>query len=139
MLDALSETALQTLYRRESRSLLQYVCESSPWVATPAKPVFEKLLAFAQNEVTALADLSRFMDHNHVSLPYLGTYPIHFTSYNFMDVRKLVPKIIADLRGHLTHLEADRDSLPEDTRPVVEKLIELRRNHLRELEQLQGS
>lgn len=139
MLDDLSQTALQALYRRESRTFLQYVRESSPWVAGPDRGLYQHLQELAGRESEALAEFARFLDSQNVALPYLGTYPTRFTAYNFSDVRKLVPLVIDDHRRQLVNLETERNSLAESARPPVEKLIEMRRNHLRELEQLQGS
>jgi hypothetical protein len=138
MLDDLSQTSLQMLYRRESRTFLRYVRESSPWVAAADGSLLRKIEELAGIEADELAEFARFLDSNHVALPYLGTYPIRFAAYNFTNVRKLIPLVIDDHRRHLVALETERNALAELARPSVDRLIEMRRNHLQQLEQLQG-
>jgi hypothetical protein len=131
------EARLQDMYRREHRSLLQYAREASPYAAGADRKVLDGVLRIATEEADALGLFARFLDAARVPLPYPGSYPVAFTDLNFVTVRSLLPKLVAEQKQDLAKLEADCDSLGDPpARTAVEKLAEIHCRHLAELEAL---
>ena len=136
MLDISAHTRLQELFRRENRSFLQYIRQACPWASEADKPLLTKLNQMADEELKALEALAEWMDSKHISLPYLGAFSTRFTTFNFVDVRKLLKPLIAEQRKELADLEADAKPLDGDANKQVESLVELNRKHLAEMEGL---
>jgi hypothetical protein len=135
MIDAASQSHLRDLFRRESRSFLQYVRDSVPWAAEADRPLAEKLQRLAAEGGAALGRLAAWMEDHNAAPPYLGAYPTSFANYNFIDVRKLVGPLAAARRRELAALEADLAALgDEEARREVGELLESGRQQLAELE-----
>jgi hypothetical protein len=90
MIEARSKTVLQDLFRRESRSLLQYVSESFPWITPEEQHALASLQAMVREERDSLAGLAGFLTRNHVFPLPLGPYPMTFTNINYMSLDHLV-------------------------------------------------
>jgi hypothetical protein len=136
MLDHAAQARIQELFRRENRSFLQYIRNASPWASQADKPLVDKLYRLADEELAALEALAEWMDSKNIALPYLGAFPTRFTSFNFVDIRKLLKPLIAEQRMELANLEADAKALDGDARKQVDALVELNRKHLVEMEAL---
>ena len=136
MFDAANRDRLQQLFRRESRGMLQYFGESSPWVGQPDREAFAAVNVLIETEKTSWLELAKFLESSGIPLPYLGAYPTRFTAYNFSNLHKLLPVVIADHRRQLASLELDRDQLSAYAQPVIEARIEMKRKHLTELERI---
>lgn len=137
MIDAQTQTRLQDLFRRENRSFLQYVNQAAPWVGIDDHTMMEKVSDLAAEELDALEKLAGWMDTQRIPLPYLGAFPSNFTSYNFVDIRKLMKPLVAEQRKELADLEGAAKGLTdEQARKTVEGLVELNRQHLRDFEQM---
>lgn len=130
MIDEATQSRLQELHRRECRSFLQYVVESSPWNAPEDRSMVDKVFQLATEEATLLRTLAEWMEKQRMTTPYLGAFPTVFASYNFINIRKLIKQLIPRQEKELAQLEADVTFLPTEARPVVEQIVELNRKHL---------
>jgi len=137
MFDAATQVRLGNLFRRENRSFLQYVHQSSPWSSAADQTLVDKINNLAEEELTALGQLAVWLDAERVPLPYLGAFSTTFTHYNFVGIRKLLGPLISEQRKELADLEADLNSLPIGAaRATIETLVEVNRKHLRDFEQM---
>jgi hypothetical protein len=127
---------LSDLYCRESLSLMQYVNQASPFVREPDRPLHDRLKDMAARERQSVESLGETLDAKRIPLPHTGAFSSRFTGYNFMDVRKLLPHLIADQRSGLMQLETDRESLPSPFREEIDRHASIKQMHLTELEKL---
>lgn len=134
MVDINTQARIQEVFRRENRSFLQYIRQSSPWAGFAEKAMLDKLNQLADEELGAVEALALWMESKNISLPYLGAFASKFSSYNFMDVRKLLKPLIAEQKKELADLEADAKALTGEAEKQVAALVELNRKHLALLE-----
>ena len=135
MMDSAEMKRLQDILRRESRSLLQYVRESAPYAIGPDRKLLAEVQRIAEEESIALDQFADFLTQNRVPLPYMGSFPMGFTDFNYVAIRYLLPKLVSEQRQDLAALEASASALNEATgRTAMSTLIELHRRHLKELE-----
>lgn len=128
---------LQEIYRREYRSLSQYVREASPYAAGADRPIRDAVMRIATEETAALESFGKVLETLRVSLPYLGSFPVEFTDLNFVTIRHLLPKLIAEHKGDLVKLEVEILTCTDViARAAVQRLAELQRRHLKEMEAL---
>ena len=131
------EPTLVEIYRREMLSFLQYVSQSSPYAGVADRPALERVRALACTEATELERFADYLEQNHITLPRAGAFPISFTNYNFVAVRKLLPGLLTDEAKGLKALEHDAAATPSGAeRDWIEKLAAAKRMHLNELEKL---
>jgi hypothetical protein len=131
MIDQVTQTRLQDLFRRENRSFLQYVSQATPWFRDEDRPLVDKVKQLAAEETAALDTLADWMDSKRIPLPHLGAFPSTFMNYNYVDIRKLMKPLIDEQRKELADLETDAGSLTDaDARLAVKSLVELNRAHL---------
>lgn len=132
----MSVAVLQNIFRREGRSLLQYVSEAYPWTRAGEQKPLAELHKMIAEEGQANADLATFLRRRHVPLPYLGAYP-DFTTVNYVRFDFLLPRLVEAQRQGISALEHDLASLTDAVaRQEVEKILELKRRHLQKLEEL---
>jgi hypothetical protein len=137
VLDAQTETLLPEIVRRQSHSLLVYVSESFPWTTPQEQSALGTLRELALEERKAVADLARFLQRRHVSVPYVGSYPSSFTTINYASLDYVLPLLVKSERDALSALERDASQLSDaDARALIDRLIEIRRRHLKTLEGL---
>jgi hypothetical protein len=137
VIDTPTYNRLQDLIRREGRSLLQYAVESFPWTNTGADGRPAALQQLARDEADAAAGLARLLLRHRLSPPYLGAYPMGFTSYNYLAVDRLLPLLIADQRRGLAAVRADLDALEDgEVRDAVRHLLNVKQATLARLEAL---
>ena len=130
---------LQNLLRQESRSLLRYAAESSPWSKAEGQGACDALRAMAGAEAEATAKLGRWLAKQRVPVTFPGAYPLQFTTINFIAVHALAPRLIADQRQRILALEKTCAALTEaDGRALVQALLELKKSHLQKLGALQA-
>lgn len=137
MIAAQDAAVLETAIRREGRSLLQYVSEAFPWTNSAGDPNTENVRELAREERDAVGALVKFLTRRRHTVPYLGPYPMAFTTMNFVSLEYLLPRLADDGRRAIAALERDRSALTDaDARAEVEKFLEMKRRHLKALEAL---
>jgi hypothetical protein len=139
VIDRQTYLRLQDIIRREGRSFLQYAGESFPWTTAPEQETVVKLQELVTEERDAAAALARYLAKHRLTPPYLGAYPSYFTSYNFLALHRLVPLLIDHQKHGVAELERDVHTFNGDTRQQIEKMLELKKRHLKELEALSAA
>ena len=137
MIDAPTQALLQDVLRRESLALLQYIRDAFPWTSLEEQEAWPKLRRVVEEEAHALAELGQFLARRRVPLPYVGAFPMDFTTINFVSLDFVVPRLLDEQRREVAALEADlaRVSDPE-AREQLRRLLDLKRRHLPVLEGL---
>jgi hypothetical protein len=137
VIDATSQKTLQVILRREGRSLLQYVRDSFPWITLEERTPLQRLRQLIDAESADLAELSQYMFKNRVPPSFLGSYPLSFTSHNFVSLDYLVPQLTKDEKRSIAALEADLHTITDPgAGAIVQKMIDSKRRHLPILEGL---
>ncbi len=137
MIPAPDAARLDAAIRREGRSLLQYVSEAYPWTKGGADTTPDKVRDLAAEERDALGALTKFLARRRYSVPYLGAFPMGFTTLNFVSLDYLLPRLVESGRQSVAALEKDRAALADaDAKAELDQLIELKRRHLKALEAL---
>ena len=133
---AADQTRLQRLFRREGRSLLQYIRDAFPWT-TDGGDRLARLQKLIDEERTWLGEFTRYLQRRRVTPPYLGAYPMEFTTLNFVALDHVLPMLVQFQRQAIPILEADAAALTDaDARAMVEQLVTLKKDHLKTLEGL---
>ncbi len=137
MIPAPDATRLEAVIRREGRSLLQYVSEAHPWTKAVGDPTPDKVRDLAAEERDALAVLTKHLTRSRHAVPYLGAFPMAFTTMNFVSLDYLLPRLTESAAQSIAALERDRAALADvEAKAELDRLIELKRRHLKALEAL---
>ena len=138
MIDARTAEVLQGIFRRQGRSLLQYVADAFPWARNAEHESLGQLRTLIEEDRDANAALARFLLRNRIAPPYLGAYPMGFTTLNFVSLSSLIPRLIDEQRRSVTALEKDLTQIHDpQCRGVVEGILDVKRRHLKALEAMQ--
>ena len=125
---------IQEIFRRENRSFLQYVSQSTPWSSPSDRKLVDTIDALAKEEQQALVSLAKWMDAHRIAIPYLGAFPTRFSNYNFIDIRKLLVPLIVEQKKELDDLRHGSEAVPEGPLKVqVNNLVALNEKHLAEM------
>jgi hypothetical protein len=128
---------LETVIRREGRSLLQYVTEAFPWVQSAGDTTPEQVRTLAREDRDALSVLMKYLARQRHSVPYLGAFPMSFTTMNFVSLEYLLPRLTEEARRAVTTLESDRAALADaGAKAELDRFLDLKRRHLKALEAL---
>jgi hypothetical protein len=128
---------LEAVIRREGRSLLQYLSEAFPWPKTSGDPTPGKVRDLAREERDAVGTLVRFLARRRHTVPYLGAFPMGFTSLNFIALDVALSRLVEDGHRAVAALEADRAALTDpEAQAELDKFLELKRRHVKALEAL---
>ncbi len=135
MSDDVSIGVIQEIVRREGRSFLQYIGDTFPWVGGEDRAAFVQLQQLITEQQQGIGDLMRLLGRRRANLPYLASYPQSFTTWNFVSVKALVPRLVDDVRRSIDALTQDtaRISDPEAL-TLVESYLTMKRKHLQTLE-----
>jgi hypothetical protein len=136
VIDPHSQAVLQDVVRRESRSLLSYIGDAFPWTTAAGGPALASLRQAVRDEGAAVTALGRFLVRHHAGLPYLGSYPASFTSWNFVALDFLLPRLVEEERRTIAELEAALPPLAEAVRGPVQALLAVKRRNLETLQAL---
>jgi hypothetical protein len=136
VIDPHSEMVLQDIVRRESRSLLNYIGDAFPWTTAAGGPALVSLKQAVRDEAAAVTALGRFLVRNHASLPYLGSYPVGFTSWNFVSLDFLLPRLVDEERRSTADLQAAVAKLSDAAKAPAETLLAVKKRNLETLESL---
>lgn len=137
MSDDATMSIVQEIIRREGRSFLQYIGDTFPWVGREDRAAFMQLQRLIAEQQQGIGDLMRFLNRRRADVPYLGSYPQSFTTWNFVSVKALMPRLVDDVRRDIDALAQDmaRISDPEAL-TLVEGYLTRKRKHLQVLEAL---
>jgi len=124
---------LQAIYRHESRTLLQYMLEASPWCDPADATSHHALLDSMKAERLRLAELATVMQSQQIALPYLGAFTAAYTSYNFCSLRSVLPLLLAETRATLPQLIEYRQAMT-DANPWLTAWVEHKEKLLHTLE-----
>src|SRR5207237_4550068 len=97
----------QNALRAESRSFLQYVSDAFPWTGPDELTVLSKLQTLIAEELERVQTLGHLLTRARQPLPYLGSYPMSFTTMNFVSLHHLLPMLIREERRSLASREQD--------------------------------
>jgi len=137
VIDPHSQTLLQDILRRESRSVLLYVDEAFPWTTLTEEKSWTTLRQLIAEERQAVAALGQFLVRQRVPLPFLPSFPVQFTTINFLAFDYVLPRLLDSERQSIAALERDLPALKNPAAHAeVEKLLALKRRHLPQLEAL---
>ena len=136
-MDAHSLALLRRLIAMAGRSLLQYVSESSPWTTPASQEAFTQIIALAQEERDAVSKWMRYMQKHHQPRVVLGSYPVYFTTMNYITVDHLLPLLIAENTHNLSELDRILvQESDEEVRTMIQAYREMKQRHLQTLKAL---
>src|SRR5438876_7597204 len=136
-MDAATCTTLQNALRAESRSFLQYVSDAFPWTSPDELAVLSKLQALIAEELEGVQTLAHLLAQARQPLPYLGSYPMSFTTINFVSLDHLLPLLIREERRSLANREQDLGRVNDaDAQAAMRGIIDMKRRHLHMLEEM---
>jgi hypothetical protein len=137
VIDAHTQSLLQDILRRESRSVLMYVAEAYPWTTSTQTKTLTALQQLIAEEREAITNLGRFLVRQRIPLPFLSSFPSHFTTINFLALDFILPRLLEYERRSIADLERDVVGLKDSAaRAEVEKILTLKRRHLPQLQEL---
>jgi hypothetical protein len=132
-----SQTRLQALLQRESRSVLSYVADAYPWTAASGEGALEVLKKLIDAESAAVTQLGEYLVRRRMPAPVLSSYPASFTTINFLSLGYLLPRLVEAQRRSIKELEHDLPRITDsEAHAQVEKLLAVKRRTLAGLEEL---
>jgi hypothetical protein len=130
-------TLLPELLRRESRSYLHYIRESFPYARGSDEQLRAQIVALAAAEDVEIARVGRLLQRRRITLPFFGSFPVSFTSSNFLSISYVLPRLVADQKQMLADLERDLKLISEpELHAELESFRDLKRKNLQALETL---
>jgi hypothetical protein len=140
VIDQRTYAVLERIIRRESLSFLLYAADSFPWITKDEGPALAKLQQIIAEQRPSIGDVVRFLVRNRLELPYLGSYPVSYTTSNFVALDWLLPRLVQEERKSISALEKDLGELSDGSaRVLVQMMLERKRRHLEMLEGLAAS
>jgi hypothetical protein len=127
---------LAGVLRREGRSFLQYLRAADLWSAPADRALLTELHRFADTEAAALDRMAAFLQSRRVPLPSPGAFPQAFTALNFVAVRWVLPRLLAEQEREAAELEQDAAALADGWRGPAAELLDLKHAHLKGLRAL---
>lgn len=129
-MDASSLASLQNLVSISRRSLLQYVNDACPFATAATNEIRTRVLSAAAEEREVIARLARILQKHHVRPFVGGSYPAHFTQYNFINVEHLAPMLLAENQQQLVAIEPAVNATDDpDARPLLQSFLDMKRRH----------
>ena len=126
-----TQTLLQEIVRRESRSLLLYIGDSFPWTTNEHAPDLVTMRKLVRREANAISTLGKFLVRQRITPPFYGSYPASFTTSNFIDIAYLLPRLLAAQEHSIAALTAEIVRVPEaEAKKQLEALLDVKRSTL---------
>ncbi|WP_020468854.1 hypothetical protein [Zavarzinella formosa] len=135
MTSPLDPAMLRETYRREGLSLLQYIRQATPYAGRADRPLAERVRKMADDEGQLMEEMAGQLSEARVVVPSLGGFPSVYTNFNYFDVRKLLPYLIAD---HTRLIDILRQEKPELVGLRAAELLKRKEIHLAEMNLLAG-
>ncbi len=137
MIDAQTYSQLASIVRRESRTLLQYIGDSYPWITPKEQEALAQIRTMIEEEKQGVADLVGLILRGRQSPPYIDSYPASFTSLSFVSLDHLIPLLATHAKNELRSLERDLGELTDpEAKEIVKRMLEAKRRHLGTLQSL---
>jgi rubrerythrin len=137
VIDARTYAVLQDIVQRESRSLLQYVRESYPWITPEEQDVLAKIQAIIEEERQGAGELVRLLQRRKLPPPYVGSYPTSFTNFSFVSLDHMLPLLAANERQGIDQLQRDIQSVSDaEIKELLQGILDKKRQHLEVLQSL---
>jgi hypothetical protein len=134
VIDPRTQALLQNIVSRETRTLLLYTGDAFPWTRTEGQEVLGRLQQLIGTERSAINALGRFLARQRIPPPPTGLYPGSFTSWNFVALEALLPRLVQAQEESIAALEKDLHALTNaEARAEVEKLLAAKKNTLESL------
>jgi hypothetical protein len=116
---------------------LQYAVDSFPWTDSGADARPAVVQQAAQDEAEAAARLGRLLVRHRLTPPWLGAYPMGFTSFNYLALDRLVPLLVQHQIRDIAALEVDLKQFDdEEVRDLVRHMLNVKKANLKKLEGL---
>ena len=97
------------------------------------------LLRGVNDDPQIMKELMQKLLKNRVRPPYLGAYPMSFTTINYMSLDFLVPYLIDFEKRRIAELEKDLAGVTEEEpKELLNSLLEMKQRHLATLTNLTG-
>jgi len=117
--------------RAESKSFLQYVSDAFPWTTPDELAALAKLQSLIAEEKEGAGAIAEFLTQNKQPLPYLGSYPMSFTTMNFVSLEHLLPILVKEERRAIAERERDLANLKDaEAQSVLRRGADMKRRHL---------
>lgn len=138
MISAKTIQIIQECIRRTGRSLLQYIEESDPWISSPRdQEIVDKLYAMAAAEQSIAGELAELLARNQSYPKYLGSYPMHFTTMNFLAVNRLLKLLTEHQKQDIDALASDIALVSEpEAKELLNRLLSEKKAHLQAIADL---
>lgn len=131
---------IQDVLRRESRSVLQYVGDAYPWTEAGKAQELDQLQAVIHEEQEAIGGLMRYLQRHRASTLPSGTYPVGFTTLNFVSLDYILKLLSSYEEQSIADLQAaEAEARDHEARHLLESFIALKRRHLGTLRTLSAS
>jgi rubrerythrin len=135
--DARTYSLLEDIVRRESRTLLQYVSDSYPWITPEEHNVLAQIRTLIEEERQGVAEIMRLLQRRRLPPPFIGNYPATFTSLSFVSLDHLIPLLVMNEREDLQRLEREVGLIADpEADAILQKIVEQKRRHLEKLQTL---
>jgi rubrerythrin len=137
VIDAHTYALLQDIIHRESRSLLQYVSDSYPWITPEERIALATIQEIIEEERQGAGDLIRLLQRRKLPPSYLGSYPTSFTNFSFVSLDHMLPLLGANERQGIDQLQQDIQSVSDaEARELLQKTLDKKRRHLEVLQSM---
>jgi hypothetical protein len=138
-MDARTADVLQRVLRREGRSIVQYVGNAFPWTTADRTEALDRLREIIGAEREAIVRLGRFLYRHHAVPPPPPSYPVSFTTLNFVGLDLILRRLAEYERQSLAALAADLAPVADpEARLLLESFRDLKARNLEALGKLQA-
>jgi hypothetical protein len=137
VIDPQTLACLHEIIRRESLSVLIYVGQAYPWTTAKNNAALTDLKRIIDEEREAINAQGVFLARRRATVPWIGSFPSSFTTINFLALDHILGRLIEYEKQSIPWLEKELHGITDaDARTKVQALLDLKRQHLRELELL---
>jgi hypothetical protein len=134
--DPATRTTLQTIIRREGRSLFQYLRDVPPWIGLAEENTLARMHECSRVQLEELETLGRLYQKRYGEMSHMGSYP-DFTGKNDQALHYLLPVVLKEQKQLIEQLQRDRAGIVDaEIGEAIDRFLALKRQHIEELESL---